>query len=179
MTNALRGIQGEIDVARRYRQVVGVQPYRVWMVWQQRDRHQVFQDVRRVELVPVTLSDASPLHGVSWQSTIDARRSDGDLLLTSISPNLVTENELKGLHQDKPVPADWRFYYEVQRGPNCPGDTNRPRQRYTPSGVPEFTGTEWIIRVSVQDNSAAPDGTDRTHDAPTSSNAPAFGKLRR
>lgn len=178
MTAPLRGIQGEIDIARRMAARVGVRPYRVFMVWQQRDSKQEFQDVRRLELMPVDVSDAAPIHGVSWNVTINARRRDGDLLLANISPNQVTEAELLGKHDGEQIPPDWRFYYEVVRGPLCPGDTQRPRQRYTPAGLPEFTGTEWIIRVSAQDNSPAPDGSDTTH-ATGPLGVSGFDKLRR
>jgi hypothetical protein len=171
-------LQGNIDMARREAHLAGVRPYRVFMVWQQRDRHQVYQDVRRLELMPVLISDASPIHGVSWSTTVNARRREGDLLLTNISANQVVGSELLGHHQGEEIPADWQFFYEVVRMPTCPTDTGIRSQRYTPAGLPERTATEWIVRVSVQDNSAHADGTDATHDR-TKPGTSAYDKLRR
>ena len=166
-----------IDLARREAHRAGARPYRVRLVWEKRNARQKFERQREVELVPVLISDAAPIHAVNWDSTEWARRRNGDLLLTQISPRQVTEDELRGRLNGEPVPPGWRFFYEVERIPLCPTDVQTKRERYTPAGVPELVISEWVIRISVQDNNPGPNGEDTTH-TPAKPGG-GFDKLRR
>jgi hypothetical protein len=139
---------------------MGLRGYRVFLVWQKRGVNGAYEDVRKIELMPV---NAQQVRSVGWRSGPSGMHSDGALQLTEVSPAQVSEHDLLG-HVDGVDPPDGvEFFVEIVRYARCAGDRPIP-QRYTPSGLPEYDAEnyQWVMNVTTQQNPRTEDGEDQT-----------------
>lgn len=162
-------LQGIVDEARKFRHDFGLRPYRVFLVWQRRDARQEFREVKRVELMPVRVSN---LTQIDLELAASGLQPSGTLALSEISPQQVDEHMLRGKLEGRDLASNEEFFYEVALIPRCDGDTPI-RGRYTLAGVPFFDGQkfQWRVAVSDQENPRGPFGEDQTL-APTPTRTP-------
>lgn len=156
-------LQPVVDEARRVQHELGMRPYRVFLVWQQRDVQRVWQEVARIELMPVRVSDLSD---VDLDLTRAGIAPSGALVLREVSPQQVDEQTLRGWRDG----AQWattdsrEFFYEVVMHERCPGGTKARRQRYTIATQPFLNGArlEWKVGLVSQIIARTDEGVDRT-----------------
>lgn len=157
-------LQCTVDRARRLSHTLGTRPYRVFLVWQERDRNRTFREVRKIELMPVKLV---ALDSVDLQLEAAGLTGEGGVTLREISPAQVSEDDLKGRIDG----ADWaaddgdrEFFYEVQRHPRCEGRDPTERRRFVLAAEPHLDGGKLQYRVQLVDQEIARDrdGNDRT-----------------
>lgn len=155
-------IQGVMDNARRVRHVLGLRPYKVFLVWEQRGADRVFHPVRRIELLPVRIS---ALDDIDLTLTEVGIHSRGSLVMDEISPNQVTEDDLRGRFDGASFNGEGQqFYVEVVQQKRRPDDPSPKPQRYITSSQPYYDADRFWWQVSLQDQEAAPGpgGKDRT-----------------
>ncbi len=147
-------LQGTVDEARRVLHQAGFRPYRVFLVWQERDARQRYRDVRRVELMPVEISDISAM---SWRSAPVGTHADGTVTLTQVSPAQVSEDDLRGRWQGGDPPDGMMFFYEVRRIGRCAGEGERiDPLRFTLASPPALDPKKFEWKVRLTDQLAAP-----------------------
>lgn len=154
--------QRSIDYARRMQHSLGFRPYKVFLVWQKRNRRQEYVEYRRQELMPVQVSS---LNEVDLQLQAVGLDKIGGIYLTEVSPSQVNEASLKGYVNNKPLGDDEQFFYEIIRQPRCA--TDRPeRARFTLGALPFLNATayQWEISLLYQQPSRSDSGGDRTLD---------------
>ena len=157
-------IQGAVDAARRTAAEVGARGYRVYLVWTKRDSRLRAQELKRLELVPVNVSD---LTEVDWDVTPGGSSADGAVRLTEISPNLVTEDDLYGRLDGEPdLPPGVEFMYEIVRRTRCSTEAAPAPQRFQIASVPHYDPVRlwWEVIVTSADASRAPEGTTPDRD---------------
>lgn len=151
-------LQTTVDSARRISHQLGLRPYRVRLIWAQRDTRERFQVIDQIELTPVRV-DA--VEDVGYDLGIAGRQLVGDLVISQVSPAQVREYQLRGKMADgQDPPDDVEFFYELERLPRCQQDAPIAPQRYTPIGKPGFDapGYQWIVRLAAQQNPRGPEG---------------------
>jgi len=167
-------IQSSIDAARRLIHELGFRPYRVYLVWTRRDRRQIFQEFRRKELMPVTVS---PLDAVDRELRQIGLDEVGSIRLTRVSPNQTTDYELRGqIIQGQDLGPDEQFFYEVVRIPRFAGETPE-RERFNIGSVPYYNAVkfEWELEIHSQHANRSPEGQDQTFEPLT---PPRKGRLQ-
>lgn len=124
-------LQPTVDRARRINHRLGFRPYRVWIVWQERAGKREWREVLRRELVPCRVV---AMDGVGRELGESGNYADGQVRLTEVSPQQVTENTLRG---QLPAGVQWggdthdrEMFFEVQRMRRCPTDPESPRHRF-------------------------------------------------
>jgi len=142
-------LQPAIDAARRIVHEQALRPYRVFLVWQERDYQRVWQTVKELELLPVKVTG---MHQVELVVTPAGTLPTGPVKLRQISPQQVGEETLRGwLDGEEWLGSnpDREFFYEVRLHKRCDGDPEPRRQRFQVSGEPELNakGFEWIVRL--------------------------------
>lgn len=152
-------LQSTIDDARRTLHELGLRPYRVFLTWARRNHRQVFEVIRRIELVPVAVS---AVDAVDWDIEASGGIPSGTLELSEISPAQVTEHDLRGLLDGQDPPDGVEAFVELVRLPRCPTDKPIPA-RFTRSSEPYLDGTRWQWKMRITDQAAArsPDDTDQ------------------
>ena len=170
-------LQDIVDNARRFVHELGLRPYRVFLVWWDRDRRQRFTEesvVRRVELVPVKVGS---FDSVRWELSPSGMYDDGLIQLSQVSPAQVDAKTLLGKLDGEDPPPGVEFFYEVVQHKRCPDDRVQPG-RYTPAAVPYFDAErfEWVVVLGTQQaaRSTAPD-----RDTPDRDNTFKPARLRR
>ena len=157
-------LQPTIDRARRIAHRLGVRPYRVFLVWQERRRTREWYEVCRKELTPVRLI---ALDSVDLDVSQAGLQPEGGVSLREISPAQVTEDELRGYLNGEPWGADdpdREFFYEVQLHQRCVDGATPRRRRFIIGSEPHLDGGAFQYRVGLVDQEIArsPDGQDRT-----------------
>jgi len=148
-------LQAGVDRARRISHTLGFRPYRVWLVWQERDRKRKFNEVCRVELVPVRVI---ALDAVDLDLSQGGLQPDGGVSLREISPLQVTEDTLRGYLDGALWGADdpdREFFYEIQRHPRCAGEDEPRRRRFVIGAEPHHEGGALEFRVGLVDQEIA------------------------
>lgn len=152
--------QAAVDLARRELHRVGQRGYRVFLVWQERERGGQYRELKRIELMPVRVQGVSD---VDWTGDVSGMAREGSLELSEISLAQVSEHDLMGRLDQRDPEDGVEFFYEIVRYARCADDKPEP-MRYTPAGLPEYdiADLQWVIQVQDQHNPRGPDGEDRT-----------------
>jgi hypothetical protein len=148
-----------VDSARRQVHVLGFRAWRVFLVWTRRNRTQVFEEIKRIELMPVKVSQ---LDDVSLDLDPSGLATRGSIHLSEISPVQVNELTLRGFINGALPRDDEEFVYEVRRIPRCASEETIPRQ-FTISTAPHFHPTKlmWTVGLTTFDAGGAIDPTYR------------------
>ena len=157
-------LQPAIDAARRVNHVLGLRPYRVFLVWQERDRRRVWLERHRLELTPVRIV---ALDDVDLELSQAGLQPAGRILLRDVSPRQVNEDTLRGYLDGEPWgkdTTDREFFYEVQIHGRCAGQVKPRRRRFVVGTEPFHNGDAFEFRVGLVDQEIARsrDGEDRT-----------------
>lgn len=156
-------LQPVIDGARRIAHEKGFRPYRVFLVWQIRQRDRTFVEHCRVELMPVRVMT---LESLDLTAEVWGQELGGQISLREISPQQVTEDVLRGFIDG----VNWaeksterEFFYEIEMHARCAGHVPRKR-RFIPSGPPFFRAGEYAFRMSLTEQkvSRSRTGVDQT-----------------
>jgi hypothetical protein len=156
-------LQPAVDRARRLSHTFGVRPYRVFLVWQERDRYRIWRERCRLELIPVRLEGLS---GVDLTLAEAGLNPEGIITLHEVSPSQVTEDDLRGFLDGAlwgKDTVDREFFYEVRLHERCigrgPGGTKR--RRFILGAEPEYKGDDLQWEVGLVDQEIARDRSDR------------------
>lgn len=156
-------LQAAVDSARRIAHTLGTRPYRVFLVWQERDMQRIWREVARTELIPVRVSD---LGDVDLELTRAGLAPVGGLVLREVSPQQVDEQTLRGWRDGAlwATNGNREFFYEVVMHERCPGGVKTQRQRYTLAAQPFLNGSrlEWKVGLVAQIVARNEQGEDRT-----------------
>lgn len=124
-------LQPTIDRARRLSHRLGFRPYRVMLVYQERGRQREWREVYRLELMPCRVV---AMDSVGRELGENGNYADGQMRLTEVSPQQVTEPMLRG---QLPAGVQWgadthdrELFFEVQRMRRCRTDPENPRHRF-------------------------------------------------
>ena len=180
-------LQGAIDRARRIPHALGFRPYRVFLVWQERERDREWRSVCEMELIPVRLM---ALDRVDLELSEVGLNPEGAIQLREISPAQVTEDDLRGfLNGEKwgSNTIDRQFFYEVRLHERCtpqdvPGrvfPAGGPRRRRFILGTePHLDGDRHQFRVGLVDQEIARSRTGRDQTInPDRAKPPALPRL--
>lgn len=157
-------VQPVIDRGRRLVHSLGLRPYRVFLVWAERQIDRTFRQHHICELMPVKLltMDSVELTGSEWGENLI-----GGVALDDISPMQVTEDNLRGYLDGE----DWasksserEFYYEIQMHARCAGQLTPRRRRFRQATEPYFNGEQFKFQISLveQEIPRSRDGVDQT-----------------
>lgn len=152
--------QNAVDSARRLNHLMGLRPYRVFLVWVKRDRFQKYVEFRRLELMPVKVS---PLSEIDVELQAIGMDDSGAIRLTNISPNQVDEDTLRGYIDGKPLNDGEKFFYEIVRHGRYPGE--RPqRSRFAINSKPYLHDSKFMFEIGLttQDTPRSAAGDDQT-----------------
>lgn len=148
-------LQSLVDELRRIPHEEALRPFRVYLVWTRRDAQQVFQEFRRIELQPVTVSslDAVQLQLAAW-----GLNPEGQIRLSRVSPQQVDEDDLRGLILHAPIPPDVQFFYEVVRTPRCAAEGPTRRRRFVLASLPFLDAPrfQWTLQLTDQEHARSP-----------------------
>lgn len=161
-TGLVPNLQSMVDMARRRTHTLGLRPYRVFLVWQKRDSQQIYQEIQRIELVPVKVSNLS---FVNYELGAGGLHPEGGIRLTQISPKQANERTLRGYINGALPKDDEEFFYEVRRIPMCEGEGDKPLvRRFTIDTLPHFNGGKfgWEVGLTDQEVPRTHEGEDRT-----------------
>lgn len=169
-------LQGAIDQGRRVVHTLGLRPYRVFLVWQQRGRDRIWQCVCELELVPVRIV---ALDNVDLELSSAGLQPEGMIALREVSPAQVTEDDLRGYFRGElwgKDTIDREFFYEVRLHERCrpedlPASMRHPpggprRRRFVLGSEPHFEGNvfEWRVGLVDQEIHRNRVGQDQTID---------------
>lgn len=157
--------QPVLDSARQIVHAMGLRPYQVFLVWQQRRRDRTWEQVHRCELTPVRVVNPE---GIELTSAVWGEEVQGGFTIEEVSPTQVDEDTLNGYLNGE----DWaeksterEFFYEIKLHDRCPGQplTNRTR-RFIHAGLPFLNGQRFYWRVELLDQKVARSrsGVDQT-----------------
>lgn len=158
------GLQGVIDGARRIAHEIGARPYRVRMIWQERNSVTgLWSEVYAREIVPVRVDVGRE----QFTAEVAGQVPGGQITLREVSPIQVDELTLRGYLQGQPWSQDnpsREFFFELQQLPRCSTDPTPERYRYVLDGVPELMTDrfEWKVRLLAQFGRRTRDGQDST-----------------
>lgn len=157
------GLQPVIDQANRVSHELGIRPYRVFLVWQERDRQRNWQQVARKELMPVRVIG---LDGVDLALSQAGVNAEGAITLREVSPALTNEDELRGYLEGQDwasQTSDREFFYEVQMSQRCPEGQTPKHRRFILASEPFLRGEFGEFRVRLIDQEISrQNGIDRT-----------------
>jgi hypothetical protein len=158
-------LQGTLDRARRINHRLGMRPYRVTLVWQERARPRDWREVYRLELTPVRVIDMTEVGRDLGES---GNYANGSIRLTEVSPAQVSENILRG---QLPAGVQWgaethdrEFFFEVQRYRRCVGDAEPPRHRFVLGSEVHHDGEQMFYSfvLVAQQVPRGPGGVDKS-----------------
>lgn len=158
-------LQPAVDAARRIVHDLGLRPYRVLIVHQERDSvDRVWRTVREREVTPV---EAVGLHEVELTVTPAGVLPMGGVRLRKISPQAFTEDDLRGWLDGEPWASaeyDRQWFYEVRLHERCAGDGAARRRRFMIEGEPELKpmAFEWRVRLTAASHDRDREGRDST-----------------
>lgn len=168
-SSVLVGLQGAVDAARKISHTIGARPYRMFMVWQQRNREREFEQVRCLELLPVKVR---ALDVVDLELSQAGIAPDGAILIREVSPAQVTEDDLRGFldgelwGHDNP---DREFFYELVLSERCedpsrlvPSGTKRRRFALGTEPFLDASRLQWRFGLVDQRIARTRDGVDQT-----------------
>ena len=157
--------QPVLDSARRIVHAAGLRPYRVFLVWQERNRQRIWEQVHRCELTPVRVVNAE---GIELTTAVWGEDIQGGYTLEEVSPAQIDEDTLHGYLDG----TDWaeksterEFFYEIQLHQRCPGaPLAPPRRRFIIAGEPYMNGQRfyWRVELLEQKVSRSRGGVDQT-----------------
>lgn len=158
-------LQPTADRARRIAHRLGFRPYRVAIIWQERDRKREWREVYRVELMPVRVV---AMDSVARELGESGNRAEGSMRVTEVSPQQVTENMLRG---QLPAGVQWgadthdrEMFFEVQRFRRCPEDPENPRHRFILGSEVHHDAEQMMFTFVLQAQQVprGPEGEDRS-----------------
>lgn len=159
-------LQPTIDMARRVVHELGLRPYQVLLVWQQRRKlTREWTAVRELQLTPVRVPGLDQLSLVLGQV---GTYKDGVVDLAEVSPAQVNETTLRGLLDGQPWTDDDQndreFFFEMHLMRRCPGDPEPERFRFTLASPPFFDAErfEWQVRLKPQIMERDGNGVDQS-----------------
>ena len=143
---------------------LGLRPYRVFLVWEERGPDGEYHEVRKVELMPAEVVD---MKGVKLQVGPAGTNPEGEIRVQGVSPLQVTEDALLGQLDSRAWNGDGqRFFYEVVRHRLCDGESLPARWRFTPKSVPHLSTAKsplgYSITLTDQSMQRDPAGRDQT-----------------
>jgi hypothetical protein len=157
--------QPVLDSARRIVHAAGLRPYRVFLVWQQRNRQRIWEEVHRCELTPVRVVNPE---GIELTTAVWGEDIQGGYTLEEVSPAQVDQDTLHGYLNG----TDWaeksterEFFYEIMLHQRCPGAPLTPkRRRFIIAGEPYLNGQRFYWRVELLEQKVARSrgGVDQT-----------------
>ena len=165
-------LQGSLDHVRRIPHTLGFRPYRVFMIWRERQTDRVWRVVEEMELIPVKLV---AMDRVDLELSQVGLQPEGAIQLVEISPAQVTEDDLAGFLNGTKWGSDTidrEFFYEVRLHERCtpaqvPGRVfpagGPKRRRFTLGTEPHFDGDkhQWRIGLIDQEIARTRDGRDQ------------------
>ncbi len=156
-------IQSAIDAARRIDHKLGYKPYRVQLIWQERQADRSFKELRRLELTPVTMVTMNSLEVVAsrWGES-----NLGGVALEGISPRQVNDDTLRGYidGEDWVSKANGReFFYEITLINWCSTELKNKRRRFYPATEPNLEADTGQYQISLiqQSNDRGRDESDQ------------------
>jgi hypothetical protein len=158
-------VQPAVDAARHLIHELGLRPYRVFLVHEERDPvDRVWRTVREREVTPV---EAVGLHEVELVVTPAGALPVGGVRLRQISPQAFTEDDLRGWLDGEPWASgeyDRQWYYEIRLHERCAGDEAARRRRFMIEGEPELKpmSFEWRVRLTAASTARDREGRDAT-----------------
>lgn len=162
--SVLGGLQPIVDSARRIAHEIGARPYRVRLVWQERNAVTgLWSEVYARELVPVRIEPGRE----QFTDEVAGQIPGGSISLREVSPGQVDELTLRGYLQGKPWSVDnpsREFFFELQQIRRCATDPEPERYRYVLDGVPELETDrmQWRVRLLAQYGRRSRAGQDTT-----------------
>ncbi len=162
--SVLGGLQPIVDSARRIAHKIGARPYRVRLVWQERNAVTgLWSEVYARELVPVRVEPGRE----QFTDEVAGQIPGGSISLREVSPVQVDELTLRGYLQGKAWSVDnpsREFFFEVQQIRRCATDPEPERYRYVLDGVPELETDrmQWRVRLLAQYGRRSRAGQDTT-----------------
>lgn len=156
-------IQAAVDRAEKIGpHRVGLRPYRVRLVWQERDADYEWREVTSLELQPVQVLG---LDDVDLQIESDGLSPIGRVKLRKVSPSQVDEETLRGNLRGIKWSQDTtqrEFFYEVQQLGRCAGEGEHRRHRFVLAANPHYDAENFQWRITLHDQRQArtPDGRD-------------------
>lgn len=156
--------QPTMDRVRRIVHEMGLRPYRVFLVWRERDQNRNWIETCKGELMPVELVHLNNMQVVTevWGSDLS-----GGVMLRKISPQQVTHDILRGFMQNE----DWagenedrEFFYEIQLMTRCEGQLSNRPFRFYPATEPTFDAEsyQFMINLDEQKGRRGRDFSDQT-----------------
>ncbi|MCK9513070.1 MAG: hypothetical protein M0R28_17840 [Pigmentiphaga sp.] len=150
-------IQSAIDRAQRLgAHRLGLRPYRVRLVWQERTTADYdWREVTSLELYPV---EVLGLDNLDLELDPDGLTPAGRVRLRKVSPSQVDEETLRGnlrgiqWSQDT---SEREFFYEIQQHARCPGDAEPRRYRLVLAAAPHYDAENFQWRISLRDQRQA------------------------
>ena len=158
-------MQPTADRARRIAHRLGMRPYRVAIIWQERASKREWREVYRVELTPVRVV---AMDSVSRELGELGNHAEGAMRVTEVSPQQVTEGMLRG---QLPAGVQWgadthdrEMFFEVQRFRRCPEDPENPRHRFVLGSEVhhDAEGMQFTFVLQAQQVPRSPEGADRS-----------------
>lgn len=157
-------VQSAVDRAEKLgMHRVGLRPYRVRLVWQERAAATYeWREVTSLELYPV---EVLGLDAVDLEIDPDGLTPRGRVRLRKVSPNQVDEETLRGNLRGIQWSQDTtqrEFFFEIQQLARCHGDEQPRRYRFVLAAAPHYDAENFQWRVSLHDQRQArtPDGRD-------------------
>lgn len=172
--------QAAIDSARRRVHELGFRPYRVFLVWANRQSDRTIIEYHRAELMPVKVLSMNGLELVSsdWGEDLI-----GGIALAEISPQQVTEDTLRGYIDGE----DWQskstereFFYEIALHERCAGEIKSRRRRFYQATEPNLDALRFQFTISIgqQNVERSRDGIDQTIGTVNPDGTPLLDKPR-
>jgi hypothetical protein len=159
-------LQPIIDSARHVAHELGLRPYQVQLVWQQRRKlTREWVAARTLQLTPASIPGLDQVSLVLGQV---GTYKDGVVDLVEVSPAQVNETTLRGLLDGQPWADDDQndreFFYEIHLMRRCPGDPEPERHRFTLASPPYFDASnfEWSLRLKPQIMERDGNGVDQS-----------------
>lgn len=129
---------------------LGFRPYKCYLVWQERDAKQRFKEIKRIELMPVRVRLTSEFTRIKWTLSNGGSRPDGFLQLEDVSPNQVSEADLRGQLDGRDPPDGVEFFYEIVKQPRCAGEVAQTI-RCALQSVPFLDAAKFMYVVDLKD----------------------------
>lgn len=140
-------IQGLNDLAGKLVAGLGLNPYRVFLVWEERGPDGEYHEVRKVELMPVEVVD---MKGIRLDVSAAGTNNSGELRVQRISAGQVSEGALLGQLDGKPWNGDGqRFFYEIVKHTFCETEPKPARNRFAPKSLPHLSLMKAPIGYSI------------------------------
>lgn len=157
-------LQATVDRARLIKDRLGMRPYRVWIVYQERAPRRDWREVYRQEL----RCEVVDLTEVRRELGENGNFGTGGVRITEVSPAQVSEATLRG---QLPPGTQWggdthdrEMFFEIQRMRRCPGDPENPRHRFVLGSEVHHDAEnfQFTFTLLAQQVPRGPGGVDRS-----------------